>query len=142
MNRWTWAAAGAALLAGALGVAGETWTVRIRKAEVKPEPRAFSHPSAEMELADTVEGVQDGEWVKTDKGGFIHRSAMARKEELLKDPFMSIRISGTFYPEDVQVNDAEARLWVMNPVVRSTGPAPGAWELEEFRKAGGLEEKP
>lgn len=136
-------AAAAALLCGALAAGGVEWTVRVKVAEVKPEPAPFARPVAELPLGEDFDGVQEGEWVRIqekDRAGLVHRSAVALPEEQLHDPFMAARLSGTFYPEDVQEADAEVRAWMLNPVVRNTGPAPRAWELEEFRKSGGLAE--
>jgi hypothetical protein len=141
MTRLPWLAAAAAVLGGALGSAAVEWTVRVKLAEVKSAPLPYSRPEAEWALGEEFEGEADGDWVKVKekgKSGWVHRSAVGTEEELLKDPFLTLRISGTFYPEDVQTQDPEARAWTMNPIVRSTGPAPRSWQLEEFRQAGGL----
>ena len=139
--RIPWTAAAAVLLAGALAAGGVEWQVRVKAAELKSAPDGFARPTAELPIGEEFEGTQEGEWVKmTEEGrtGWVHRSAVAAEDEVLKEPPMSLRFTGTFYPEDVQENDPALEAWLLNPVVRDTGPAPRAWELEMFRKAAGL----
>lgn len=136
-----WPAACAALLAGALAAAGVDWEVAVRSAELKDAPSGFSRGVSEIENGESVEGVLEGDWVRIKEKniqGYVHRTAMAAEGESLKDPFLSIRITGTFYPEDVQAADQAVADWTANPVVRDTGRAPSAWALEEFRASGGL----
>jgi hypothetical protein len=139
--RMPWTAAGAALLAGALAAGGVEWTVAVRSAEVKEGASGFSRGTQQLAHGEDVDGVLEGEWVRlTEKEhtGYIHRSALAGEGEELQNPFLSIRIMGTFFPEDVQAADQVAEDWVNNPVVRDTGRAPQAWALEDFRAQGGL----
>ncbi|MEK7469634.1 MAG: hypothetical protein AAB074_19850 [Planctomycetota bacterium] len=136
-----WTAAAAALLAGALAAGGVEWTVAVRSAEVKEKASGLSRGTSQLSHGEDVDGVLEGDWVRlTEKEhqGYIHRTALAAEGEELKDPFLSIRIAGTFYPEDVQAADQAANDWVQNPTVRDTGRAPSAWALEEFREQGGL----
>ncbi|MCE9582160.1 MAG: hypothetical protein K8T20_06680 [Planctomycetes bacterium] len=136
-----WPAAAAVVLAGALAASGVEWTVSVRRAEVKDSKGPFVRPRTDLEQGKSFDGVLDGEWVRiTEKGkeGFVLRSQVATEDEVLKDPFLSIRIGGTFYPEDVQAADPIVHDWLSNPVIRDTGRAPGAWALEDFRSAGGL----
>ncbi|NUN48353.1 MAG: SH3 domain-containing protein [Candidatus Brocadiae bacterium] len=139
-----WSAALAALLAGGLAAGAVDWTVRIRRTEVKSGPKAFARPQSELALGDEFEGEAEGDWVRIrDKEhpmGWVHRSAVATDGELLRDPDFAFRVLGTFYPVDVQAKDAVVQAWLLNPVVRDTGPCPRSHELESFRKAGGLEE--
>lgn len=139
--RMPWPAALAALLGGALAAGAVDWTVKVRRAEVKRLPDAFEAPVLELPLGEEIEGTLEGDWVRvTDRKaqGLIHRSVLASEGELLKDPHMSFRIVGTFYPEDIQALDGPVNAWVRNPVVQTTPPAPRGWELLEFRRSGGL----
>lgn len=136
-----WPAACVALLAGALAASGVDWSVAVRTAELKDAPDGFSRGVKALEHGDDFEGVQEGDWVRVKDGpvqGYVHRTSLAAEGEELKSPFLSFRIDGTFYPEDVQAADAAVNEWVANPVVRDTGRAPSAWALEEFRATGGL----
>lgn len=140
--RIPWSASAAALLAGALAAGGVEWTVAVKSAEVKERASGDARGTSQMPLGEDFEGVLEGDWVRVmeeeEHPGYIHRSALAGEGEELQDPFLSIRVMGTFYPEDVQMADQVAIDWVENPVVRDTGRAPSAWTLEEFRRQGGL----
>ena len=139
--RMPWTAAGAALLAGALAAGGVEWTVAVRSAEVKEKSSGLSRGTSQIGEGEDIEGVLEGDWVRlTEKEhqGYIHRTSLAAEGEELKNPYMSIRIAGTFYPEDVQAADTAVSDWIQLPTVRDTGRAPSAWALEEFRKQGWL----
>jgi hypothetical protein len=139
--RVPWPAALAALLGGALVAGAVDWRVMVRRAEAKSAPEPFAKPVAEIALGEDFEGVEEGEWVRVTeegKSGWFHRSAVGTDGEHLKDPFLAFRITGDFYPVDVQEADAEVRAWVLHPVVRTTSPAPRAIDLETFRAEGGL----
>ena len=143
-RKWSslpWSAAVSVLLAGALAAVGLEWNVAVRSAEVKEKASGLSRGTSQLGHGVEVEGVLEGDWVRvTEKEhqGYIHRTALAAEGEELQDPYMSIRIAGTFYPEDVQTADQAVNDWLRIPTVRDTGRAPSAWALEDFRAQGGL----